>query len=93
MENSLGELVRDGVGADANEEHLRLRRLISRFRDVQSNVDSTLGKSSSFTKGFELRDRVDRRTNWLDEAQRLTKEDPIIDNLDDARLCLSQHEV
>jgi hypothetical protein len=56
-------------------------------------MDSTFGKSSIYSKGFDFRDNVDRKKNWLDEVQRLAMENPVIDSLDIARNCLTGHEV
>ena len=93
LEQSLEELLQDAPDADAAAERKRLRDLMARFQGLRPNMESTMGKSSIFTKGFEFRDNVDRKNNWLDEAQRLAMENPVIDSLDDARAYLQEHEV
>ena len=93
LESSLEELLQDAPDSDAAAERKRLRELMARFQGLRPSMDSTLGKSSIFTKGFEFRDNVDRKNNWLDEAQRLAMENPVIDSLDDARAYLQEHEV
>ena len=93
LESSLEELLQDAPDSDAAAERKRLRELMARFQGLRPNMDSTLGKSSIFTKGFEFRDNIDRKNNWLDEAQRLAMENPVIDSLDDARAYLQEHEV
>ncbi|XP_076442566.1 muscle-specific protein 300 kDa-like isoform X3 [Babylonia areolata] len=92
LEKSLEELLQDAPDSDAAAERKRLRELMARFQGLRPNMDSAMGKSSIFTKGFEFRDNVDRKNNWLDEAQRLAMENPVIDSLDDARAYLQEHE-
>jgi hypothetical protein len=41
-------------------------------------------KSAVFSKAYDFRDEIDKRSNWLDEAQRLVNDDPFIDGLEDA---------
>nr|KAG5692778.1 hypothetical protein BaRGS_009394 [Batillaria attramentaria] len=92
LEGSLEELLQDAPDSDAAAERKRLRELMARFQGLRPDMESTMGKSSIFTKGFEFRDGVDKRSNWLDEAQRLAMESPVIDSLEDARAYLQEHE-
>ncbi|KAK7104412.1 hypothetical protein V1264_019133 [Littorina saxatilis] len=92
LEGNLEELLQDAPDSDAANERKRLRELMARFKGLRPDMDATMGKSSIFTKGFDFRDNVDRKNNWLDEAQRMAMENPVIDSLDDARAYLQEHE-
>ncbi|XP_025103982.1 nesprin-1-like isoform X4 [Pomacea canaliculata] len=92
LEGSLEELLQDAPDSDGSAERQRLRELMSRFEKLRPGMDSTLSKSSVFTKGFEFRDSIDKRASWLDDAQRLSMENPPIDSLEDARAYLQEHE-
>lgn len=93
LEGSLEELLQDAPDSDGSAERQRLRELMSRFEKLRPGMDSTLSKSSVFTKGFEFRDSIDKRASWLDDAQRSSMENPPIDSLEDARAYLQEHEV
>ena len=93
LESSLEELLQDAPDSDTAGERNRLQDVVARFENLRPSMESTMGKSSIFTKGYDFRDSVDRKNTWLDEAQRQAMDDPMIDSLDDARAYLQEHEV
>ncbi|KAL8590280.1 hypothetical protein ACOMHN_006396 [Nucella lapillus] len=92
LEANLEELLQDAPDSDGTAERQRLQELMVRFGGLRPNMEATMGKSSIFTKSYDFRDSADRRSHWLDEAQRLAIEDPVIDSLDEARAYLQEHE-
>ena len=51
LESSLEELLQDAPDSDAAAERKRLRELMARFGSLRPSMESTLGKSSIFSKG------------------------------------------
>lgn len=93
LEENLEELLSDSPEADAAEERRRLQELLAKFTSLQPNMEKVSDKSAVFSKAYDFRDEIDKRSNWLDEAQRLVNDDPFIDGLEDARAYLLEHEV
>lgn len=93
LEENLEELLKDSPEADADEERRKLRDLMGQFVSIQPGMESLTDKSAVFSKAYDFRDELHKRSDWLDEAQRQVNEDPFIDGLEDARAFLGEHEV
>ncbi|CAC5416632.1 SYNE1 [Mytilus coruscus] len=84
LEDNLEELLKDSPETDADEERRKLWDLIGQFVSIQPGMESVTDKSAVFSKAYHFRDELHKRSDWLDEAQRLVNEDPFIDGLEDA---------
>lgn len=93
LAGNLDELLKDSPEADKKAEKKRLEELMAKFRALQGHMDTSSNKSSVFAKCYDYRDGMDKRTNWLDDAQKHVMEQPYIDGLDDAKAYLDEHEV
>ncbi|XP_041351119.1 nesprin-1-like [Gigantopelta aegis] len=92
LSENLNELLSDSSGSDSRKEQERLAAMLSRFGNLDVTMKDASEKSSVFSKSFEYRDGLERRSNWLEETQRQVMEHPAIDSLDDARAYLQEHE-
>ncbi|KAL5008450.1 hypothetical protein ScPMuIL_014031 [Solemya velum] len=92
LAGNLDELLKDSPEADKKAEKKRLEELMAKFRALQGHMDTSSNKSSVFAKCYDYRDGMDKRTNWLDDAQKHVMEQPYIDGLDDAKAYLDEHE-
>lgn len=93
LQNNLEDLLADSNDSEALKERRRLEEMMARFNNLLPNMDKTSAKSAVFTKAYEFRDGLGKRSSWLDDAQRQVMEQPFIDGLEDARVCLQEHEV
>lgn len=89
----LEDLIKDASDTDARRERERLSGILNRFHELKPKMDSAMDKSTILSKGYDFKDTVSRKANWLDEAQKLSLDHPHIDSLDDARAYLHEHEV
>ena len=93
LQNNLEDLLADSNDAEALKERRKLEEMMARFNNLLPNMDKTSAKSAVFTKAYEFRDGLGKRSSWLDDAQKQVMEQPFIDGLEDARVCLQEHEV
>lgn len=93
LQENLNELIEDSPESDTKKEQKRLTDLLSKFSELQPNLNKVADKSTVFSKAYDFRDTLEKRNNWLDETQRLVNDEPSIDGLEDARAYLQEHEV
>ena len=93
LQSNLDDLLADSNDSEALKERRRLEEMMARFNNLLPNMDKTSAKSAVFTKAYEFRDGIGKRSSWLDDAQKQVMEQPFIDGLEDARVCLQEHEV
>lgn len=93
LKSNLEELLADSEDADAQRERSKLEDMLARFNNLQPALDKTSDKSAVFAKAYDFRDGINKRTSWLDEAQKQVMDQPFIDGLEDARTYLHEHEV
>ena len=93
LKSNLDDLLADSNDSDAMKERRRLEEMMARFNNLLPNMDKTSAKSAVFTKAYDFRDGIGKRSSWLDDAQKQVMEQPFIDGLEDARVCLQEHEV
>ncbi|KAK3089398.1 hypothetical protein FSP39_003323 [Pinctada imbricata] len=92
LQDNLEELLEDSPEADKSREKKRLDDLLSKFKGLQPNLDKVSDKSAIFSKAYDYKDGLERKAHWLDETQKLVKDEPCIDGLEDARAYLQEHE-
>ncbi|KAL3874933.1 hypothetical protein ACJMK2_037885 [Sinanodonta woodiana] len=92
LQENLEELLRDSPETDKTREKKKLSELVSRFSGLTPHMDKTSEKSALFSKAYDFRDNIEKRSSWLDEAHRLVMDNPFIDGLEDARAFLQEHE-
>lgn len=93
LQENLNELIEDSPESDTKREQKRLTDLLSKFSELQPNLNKVADKSTVFSKAYDFRDTLEKRNNWLDETQRLVNDEPSIDGLEDARGYLQEHKV
>ena len=93
LKNNLEELLADSDDTDARRERGKLDDMVARFHNLLPNMDKTNDKSALFSKAYDFRDGMDKRSSWLDDAQKQVMDQPFIDGLEDARTYLHEHEV
>lgn len=93
LQENLNELLQDSPETDKQREQKRLAELLSKFSELQPNLNKVTDKSAMFSKAYDYRDTMEKHNGWLDETQRLVNDDPSIDGLEDARAYLQEHEV
>lgn len=93
LQENLNELLQDSPETDKQREQKRLAELLSKFSELQPNLNKVTDKSAVFSKAYDYRDTMDKHNGWMDETQRLVNDDPSIDGLEDARAYLQEHEV
>lgn len=93
LKNNLEELLADSDDTDAKRERKRLDETLTRFNNILPNMDKVNDKSAVFSKAYDFRDNLDKRSSWLDDAQKQVMDQPFIDGLEDARTYLHEHEV
>lgn len=93
LQENLNELLQDSPETDKQREQKRLAELLSKFSELQPNLNKVTDKSAVFSKAYDYRDTMEKHNGWLDETQRLVNDDPSIDGLEDARAYLQEHEV
>ena len=93
LQDNLNELLQDSPDADKAREKKRLEELLSKFKGLTPNLDKISDKSAIFSKAYDYKEGLEKKAHWLDETQKLVKDEPFIDGLEDARAYLQEHEV
>lgn len=93
LKSNLEELLADSDDKDAQRERKKLDDMVTRFNNLVPNMEKTNDKSAVFSKAYDFRDGLSKRSSWLDDAQKQVMDQPFIDGLEDARTYLHEHEV
>jgi len=93
LKDNLEELLADSDDKDARSERQRLDDMTKRFQNIVPAMEKTSDKSALFSKAYDFRDNLSKRSSWLDDALKQAMDQPYIDGLEDARTCLHEHEV
>lgn len=88
LQENLNELIEDSPESDTKKEQKRLTDLLSKFSELQPNLNKVADKSTVFSKENDYIEILDKHDNWLDDTQTIVNDKPSTDDLEDARVYL-----
>lgn len=93
LSQNLNSLLEDTENEGLQKESNKLTIILDKFNNLKPGVVEISSKSLIFTKCFQFRDDLDRKSHWLEETHRAIVERPYVDGLEDAQTMLHEHEV